>query len=72
MKNRKIRAMTLCLNPTIQSLILHMYVIFEDSSFHGSGENCETNLALDDRKNEQIKGRLKAMSPILNPNNTIQ
>ena len=25
-KNRKIKAMTLSLNPTIQSLILHMYV----------------------------------------------
>ena len=41
LKNRKIRAMTLSLNPTIQSLILHMYTIFEDSSLHSSGENCD-------------------------------
>ena len=34
-KNRKIRAMTLSLNPTIQSIF---------------GENCDTNLALKDRK----------------------
>ena len=31
-KNRKIKAMALSLNPTMQSLILHMYTIFEDSS----------------------------------------
>ena len=37
------KAMTLGLNPTIQSLILHMYTIFEDSSLHNSGENCDTN-----------------------------
>ena len=50
-KNRKIRAMTLSLNPTLQSLILHnMYNIFEDSSLHSSGENCDTNLALKDTK----------------------
>ena len=49
-KNRKIRATTLSLNPTIQSLILHMYTIFEDSSLHSSGENCDTNLAVKDRK----------------------
>ena len=49
-KYRKIRAMTLSLNPTIQSLILHMYTIFEDSSLHSSGENSDTNLALKDRK----------------------
>ena len=48
-KYRKIRAMTLNLNPTI-SLILHMYTIFEVSSLHLSGENCDTNLALKDRK----------------------
>ena len=42
--------MTLSLNPTIHLLILHMYTIFEDSSSHSSGENCETNLALKDRK----------------------
>ena len=52
-KNRKIRAMTLSLNPTIQSLILHMYIIFEDSSLHIAGENCDTNLALKDRKMEK-------------------
>ena len=49
-QNRKIRAMTLSLNPTIQSLILHMYVIFEDSSLHSSGEKCDTNSAVKDRK----------------------
>ena len=49
-KNRKIKAMTLSLNPTLQSLILHMYTIFEDSSFHSSRENCDSNLALKDRK----------------------
>ena len=49
-KNRKLRAMTLSLDPTIQSLILHMYTIFEESSLHRSGENCDTNLALIDRK----------------------
>ena len=48
-KYRKIRAMTLSLNPTI-SLILHMYTIFEDSSLHSSGENCDINLAIKDRK----------------------
>ena len=49
-KNRKIRAMTLSLNPTIQSLILHMYAIFENYSLRSSGENCDKNLALKDRK----------------------
>ena len=49
-KNRKIRAMTLSLNPTIQSLILQMYTIFKDSSLHSSRENCYTNLAVKDRK----------------------
>ena len=49
-KNRKIRAMTQSLNPTIQSLILHMYITFEDSSLHSSGENCDIYLALKDRK----------------------
>ena len=49
-KNRKIKAMTLSLNPTIQSLIQHMYAIFEDSSLDSSGENCDTNLALKDKK----------------------
>ena len=48
-KNRKIKAMTLSLSPTIQSLILHMYTVFEDSSLHSSGENCDTNLAVKDR-----------------------
>ena len=42
--------MTLSLNPTIQSLILHMYTIFEDSSLHSYGEKCDTNLAVKDRK----------------------
>ena len=37
------------LNPTIQSLSLHMYTIFKDSSLHSSGENCDTDLALNDR-----------------------
>ena len=49
-KNRRIRAMTLNLNPTIQSLILHMYTMFKDSTLHSSGENCDTNLALKERK----------------------
>ena len=49
-KNRKRKAMTLSLNPLIQSLILHMYIIFEDSSLHSSGENCDTNLVFKDRK----------------------
>ena len=49
-KNRKIKAMTLSLNPTIHSLILHMYTMFEDSSLHSSRENSDTNLALKDRK----------------------
>ena len=42
--------MTLSLEPTIQSLILHTYTIFEGSSLHSSGENSDTNLALKDRK----------------------
>ena len=58
--------MTLSLNPTIQSLILHMCTTFEDSSLHTSGENCDTNLALKDRKNGQIKRRIRARSLILN------
>ena len=70
MKNRKIRAMILSLNPTIQSLILHMYTIFEDSSLHSSRENCDTNLSVKRQKNGQIKGRIRAKGPILNP--TIQ
>ena len=45
--------MTLSLNPTIQSLILHMYDIFEDSSLHSYGENCDTNVALTDRKKDK-------------------
>ena len=44
-KNRKIIAVTLSLHPMIQSLILHMYTIFEGSSWHNFGENCDTNLA---------------------------
>ena len=42
--------MTLSLNPTVQPLILHMYTTFEDSSLHSSRGNCDTNLALEDRK----------------------
>ena len=49
-KYRKIRAMTLSLDPTIQSLILHMYTISKGSSLHISGEDCDTNLAIKDRK----------------------
>ena len=49
-ENRKIKAMTLSLNPTIQSLILHMYTTFEDSSLLISGVNCDTCLAIKDRK----------------------
>ena len=55
MKNRTIKAMTLRLNPTIQSLILHMYNIFKDSSLHSSGENCDTNKALKDRKKDKYR-----------------
>ena len=42
--------MTLSVNSTIQSLIVHMYTTFEESSLHSYGENCDTNLALKDRK----------------------
>ena len=52
-KNIRIRAMTLSLNTMIQSLILHMYTMFEDSSLHSSWENYDTNLALKDRKKGQ-------------------
>ena len=68
-ENRKISAMTLSLTPTIQSLILHMYIMFEDSSLHGSGKICDTNLALK-TENGQIKRQIRARSPIVNP--TIQ
>ena len=54
-KYRKIRAMTLSLNPTIQSINLHMYTIFEDSSFHSSRENSDTKLALKDRKMDKYR-----------------
>ena len=47
-----------------------MYTIFEDSSMHTFGEICNTNLAQKDRKNGQIKGKIRARSPILDP--TIQ
>ena len=69
MKNRKIRAMTLSLNPTIQPFILHMYTIFEDSSLHSSGENCDTNLALKDRKMDK-KGKKKSKESNSQPHNT--
>ena len=49
-KKRKIRAMTLSLHPTIQSLILHNYTIFKESSLPSSWENYDTNLTLYDRK----------------------
>ena len=62
--------MTLSLNPTIQSLIQHMYTIFEDSSLHSSGENCHIKLSSKRQKNGQIKGKIRARSLILNP--TIQ
>ena len=71
MKNIKKRAITLSLKPTIQSLILHMYTIFEDSSLHSSLENCDTHkFSLKRQKNGQIKERIRARSLILNP--TIQ
>ena len=54
-KNRKKKAMTLSLNPMIQSLILHMYTTFEDSSLHSSRENCDTNLALKDIKMDKLE-----------------
>ena len=68
-KTRKIRAMTLSLNPTIQSLMLHMYIIFEDSSLHSSGENCDTNLALKDRKMDK-KGKKKSKESNSQSHNT--
>ena len=42
--------MTLILYPTIKSLILHMYTIFEDCTLHSSAENCDANIAVKDRK----------------------
>ena len=69
MKNRKIRAVTLSLNPTIQSLILHMYTIFEDFSLHSFGENCDTNYALKDRKWTN-KGKNKSKEFDSQSNNT--
>ena len=56
--NRRIRAMTLSLNPTIQSPILHMYTMFEDSSLHSSSGKCDTRLALKYKK-EWIKKEKK-------------
>ena len=61
--------MTLSLNPTIQSLILHMYTIFEDSSLHRSKENWH-KFSRKRQKNGQIKERIRARGPILN--STIQ
>ena len=52
-KNRKIKAMTLSLNPTLQPLILHMYTLYEHSSLQSSRENCDTILALKDRKMDE-------------------
>ena len=63
--------MTLSLNPTIQSLILHMYTIFEDSSLHSSGENCDTNLAVKDKKWTQ-KGKNKSKESDSQSHNTTQ
>ena len=60
-KNRKIGAMTLSLNPMIQSLILLLNTIFEDSSLHSSGENCDSKR----QKNVEIKVRIRARSHIL-------
>ena len=68
-KNRKIKAMTLSLNLTIQSLILHMYTIFEDSSLHSSRENCDTNLALKTEKWTN-KGKNKSKEFDSQSNNT--
>ena len=69
-KNRKIRAMTLSLNPTMQSLILHMYSTFEDSSLHSSRENSDTNEALKTEKWTQ-KGKNKSKESHSQSHNTI-
>ena len=69
-KNRKIKAMTLSLNPTIQSFILHMYTIFEDSSLHSSGENCDTNLALKKTEKWTNKGKNKSKESDSQSHNT--
>ena len=66
-KNKKIKAMTLSLNPTIQSLILHMYTIFEDSRLLSSGENCDKKFGLKRQKNGQIKGRIEKGVRFSNP-----
>ena len=44
-----------------------MYTTFEDSNLHSSGENSDTNLALKDKKNGQINGRIREKSLILKP-----
>ena len=59
--------MTLSLCPRIQSFILHMYTIFEDSSLHSPGENCDNKFSPRRHKNGQIKGRIRARNSILNP-----
>ena len=61
-KNRRIRATSLSLNPTIQSLILHMYTMFEDFSLQGSWYKFN----LKRQENKQIKIRIRAMTSILN------
>ena len=57
------------LSPKKESPILHMYMytIFEDSGLHSFVENCHTNSSLKRQKNGQIKGKIKARRPILNP-----
>ena len=41
------------LNPTILSIILQKHSMIEDSNWNSSWENCDTNLALKDRKTEK-------------------
>ena len=61
--------MTLNLNPTVQSLILHMYTMFEDSTLYIFRENCDTNLALKDRKLDN-KEKNKSKEPDSRSHNT--
>ena len=61
-KNRKIKAMTLSLNPTIQSLILHMYVPHLKILACTVREKTLHKFSLKRQKNGQIKGRIRARS----------
>ena len=69
MKNRKIKAMTLSLNPTIQSLILHMYTIFEDSRLPVP-EKTVTQIKSKRQKNGQIIEKSKSKESDSQSHNT--